>query len=276
MLVGAVADPVDEVDRLLGEAGPEQGRDRVRRIPQPAVAVIPVPSAARILGQGRGGRRGQRSAGRVGQQLDHQRRPADSVLQRAVIAALGDPVGPVLRGSGQQAGGIAAARELAPQGKVALAIAQGEPGPLAGFQPEPKRIAGPAAGLGDGAALGQRGGEDHFLRAARGQHQAVSLDIGASPPRVVGGNVEHAVDLDRPLAGLHASTDPAQRHEAIALQEAGHEVGDHQRPLGPLKGGGQDVGIRQIGLLARRHGIGRSQAERAAPVPVEQRRKDGG
>ena len=53
LLIGAVADPVDEINRFLLEAGAEQRGDPIGGIAQPAVAVIPIPIAPRVFGNRR-------------------------------------------------------------------------------------------------------------------------------------------------------------------------------------------------------------------------------
>ena len=58
-----------------------------RRVPDPCVAVVPVPLAARSLGQRGRERRDGRARGHVGQALDRERR----ALQRVAKAVVRQP-----------------------------------------------------------------------------------------------------------------------------------------------------------------------------------------
>src|SRR5581483_1484831 len=66
MLAQAVAYPVAERLRLLGEAQATQGMDRQRSVPDPGKTVIPVALPADLLGQPSRRRRDQCARGRVG------------------------------------------------------------------------------------------------------------------------------------------------------------------------------------------------------------------
>ena len=78
-------------------AAVEQGHERERRVPQPAVPIVPVPYAADVFGQG-GRRRRHDPAGRLERhRLEGDERPDDGVPPRAVVGAPPGPVGPELR-----------------------------------------------------------------------------------------------------------------------------------------------------------------------------------
>lgn len=67
-------------------------------IPEPAVAVVPVAHPPDRLGQGCGWRGDDRARGRVGQELQGQSTPKDSLLVRAMVGTGVGPVFPELRG----------------------------------------------------------------------------------------------------------------------------------------------------------------------------------
>ena len=274
VVVGAVPNPVDEVGRLLRKPGAEQGGNAIGSIAQPAIAVVPVAIAARVFGDRRCRRRAERAGGSVGEQLDHERGAAHGVLEGPGVETLIQPALPELARAIRQLRGIAAAWKLPPQREVPLAEAEREPFLATRLEREPVDKAWPPIHLLDRALHRHRRRENHLLRSAGGDHDAFPLGE-AGPGAAVGRRrVEDALDLHRTAAGFDASADSLQGHEALALVETRHEVGDHQRPLGPMKGGGQQVGVANVGLLARRHRVQGGDPEAAAALPVEDGGKD--
>ena len=61
-----------------------------------------------------------------------------------------------------------------------------------------------------------------------------------------------------------------EREEALALDEAGHEVGHGQGAFRPVEGRGQQVGVVDVRLLARRVGIDRRDAPASGQLPQQQ------
>src|SRR5207253_8436335 len=205
MVVGTVADPVDEVCRLLRKSGAEEGGDAIRSVAQPAVAVVPVAIAARVFGDRRGGRRAERAGRRIGQQLDHERGAADGVLEWPGVKALVQPPFPELSGARRQLGRITAARKLPAQREVALAKAKGEPFLAVRFQGEPVDEARPPIDLLDRALHRYRRGQNHPLRSAGGDDDALPLGEAGAGTAVGRRRVEHTFDLHRTAAGFDAT-----------------------------------------------------------------------
>ena len=154
VVVGAVANPVDEVDGLLREAGAKERRDPIGRVPEPAVPVIPVAIPARVFRDGGGWRRAQGTGRRVGQQLDHQGGAPDGLLEWSLIEALLQPRGPEGARALGELGGVAAAREFPAEGEVTLAEAQRHPDLRPGLDREAEDVARPAVDFLDHAAQG--------------------------------------------------------------------------------------------------------------------------
>src|SRR6266480_5533289 len=166
VVVGAVADPVDEVDGLLRETRAKEGGDPIRRVAEPAVPVIPIAIPARVFRDG-GGRRGAQGAGRrVGQQFDHQGGAPDGVLEWPLIETLFQPRDPECARACGELGGVAAAWEFSAEGKVALAEAQRHPDLRPRLDRKSEDVARPSVDLLDCAAQGDGRGQDHLLRTA--------------------------------------------------------------------------------------------------------------
>ena len=103
LLGGPVVQPAPEGLGLLGEPQPQQGMDREGAVPDPGEAVVPVALAPDLLGQA-GGRRGHQGAGgRVGQQLQGDRRAVDLLTPAAPVGRAGQPAAPEPRRLGEQA-----------------------------------------------------------------------------------------------------------------------------------------------------------------------------
>ena len=101
LAVGRVAEaplqPLHERAGLLGEPEPEQRVEREGGVAHPRVAVVPVACAAELLRQAGGGGGHDRAGGRVGEQLERERRamhhlaPAPAVARAAQPAAARTP-----------------------------------------------------------------------------------------------------------------------------------------------------------------------------------------
>src|SRR5712692_3615695 len=157
VVVGAVADPVDEVDGFLREARAKEGRDAVGRVTEPAVPVIPVAIAAWIFRDGRGRRGAERTGRRVGEQLDHQGGTPDGVLKWSLIETLIEPPDPEGPRALSQLGRVAAAGELSSEGEVALTEAQRDPDLRPGLDREAEDVAWPAVDFLHGPVKGDGG-----------------------------------------------------------------------------------------------------------------------
>src|SRR5947208_3102163 len=75
---------------------------------------------------------------------------------------------------------------------------------------------------------------------------------------------------------FNAAADPLEGEEALTFVEARHEIGQDQRAFGPVKGGGQQVRVAEVDLLAGRDGVDGGDAKAAAALPVEDGGEDGG
>ena len=86
--------PAEEGHRLRVVAEAEQRPQRERRVPQPAVAIVPVAHATDPLRERRGGRGDDRTGRRVGHQLQYEGAADDGVAIRASVGAASRPVAP--------------------------------------------------------------------------------------------------------------------------------------------------------------------------------------
>ena len=120
LVLDPVGDEVEVVARLPVEAEGRESPQHERRVPQPAVAVVPVALAAGRLGQ-RGRRRGDHRSGRsVGQPLERERGPLQVDLPGMIReATAADPLVPVRSRLGEP--GL---RLLAGRGRRVLAPAE--------------------------------------------------------------------------------------------------------------------------------------------------------
>ena len=99
-----VAHPVEQADGLAERTGAQQHPDRRGGVPQPAVPVVPVPRAGRLLRQ-RGGGRGHDPAGRgVGEGLDRDQGPDHRLAPLALVGQARHPVPPPALGLVDQRG----------------------------------------------------------------------------------------------------------------------------------------------------------------------------
>ena len=83
--------PIEEVHRLPEGAEFDKRRGRHRRIPQPAVAVVPVADAADVFREAGGGRRRDPAGGPVAEPLEHQ---GTATNERRFPPRQHQPVGP--------------------------------------------------------------------------------------------------------------------------------------------------------------------------------------
>ena len=256
--------PFHERRRFLQETQGHQRVDGEGGVPQPAVAVVPVPAAAQFLRQRRGGRGDQRPRRVVDEQLEGQRRPLHGFPPAAAVAGLADPVLPEVRGQREQVGGLTRGQrpDLAAPFQLdvhGLALVQGERGGHAGFLDLERD-------RGAQHAVPSRGPEH---RADAGDH----LDRVRGPAvveRRVTGQLERGPAADRP--GL-AHQQVTRLAGAAGLRD--HEIDDLADRLGAVEPGEQDVGVRQVHLLrVRGHVAG--QREVAALAGVQQRAEQRG
>ena len=103
--------PGEEGVGLVDHAHLEEGVQREGGVAQPGEAVVPVALATDLLGKAGGRRRDDGAGGRVGHQLQRQRRAHHRLLVRALVGAAVDPAPPeLLRGAGEVAGVLDAPR----------------------------------------------------------------------------------------------------------------------------------------------------------------------
>ncbi len=96
VLAEALAQPLPERRGLFGEAQPQERVERERGVADPGVAVVPVATAAELLGEARGGRGHDPARGPEGEQLERERRAVHHLAPAALVAGLGQPLAPVL------------------------------------------------------------------------------------------------------------------------------------------------------------------------------------
>ena len=95
-LAEALAQPLHERRGLVGEAQPQERVEREGGVADPGVAVVPVATAAELLGQARGGRGHDPARGPEGEQLERERRAVHHLAPAPLVAGLGEPLAPVL------------------------------------------------------------------------------------------------------------------------------------------------------------------------------------
>ena len=249
--VAEMRDELHELARLLVEADHVQAPEREARVPDPGVAVVPVPLPARGLGK-RGRQGGDHRPGRlVGEALERERRALQSPAPRVIrkVPAL-QPAPPQVDRSldePDRVGGIGWPAEL-------LAPGQAHEGALAGLER--------AHAAGDPAVQlqGDVPEQSHRLSAAarvRGEpflvHQAPARLLG----RVVKGGLADRLDLDRPMDAL----DRAQEH-VLGVQRT-EPTGAHA--LAVLDRSAEQVRARR-GRPSSRWGSSSSSRARSSPA----------
>ncbi len=246
--------------RLGHVAGAEQRLQRERGVAQPAEAVVPVAGAAELLGQRRGRRRGDASAGCVRQGLERHERASYRVLPASAVARPRYPVGPEALRLALGAVGVLGARA----GPVGRVVREDERDPLARRHLEP----GP-----DGALL-----VHHLDRGVELQR------VGAGDRRDVGA-VDRGPRRDRPVVeprpqlGRHAHAPGHALDDAhdVGYAVAGrHEVDDADPPVGRGPLALQDEGVPAVAPGGARPAARRRQPPEPVLRPAEQRREAGG
>ncbi len=102
---------------FLAVAGDEQRPQRQRRVPQPAVAVVPVAVAAELLGQRGGHGRDDAAGGGVGQRLEGDQRANHRVPVGAFVGAPRCPLLPEPGGALDLPAGVVVVRNLLDRGE---------------------------------------------------------------------------------------------------------------------------------------------------------------
>ena len=273
--------PVPPLAGLGDEPGAGERLQGERGVAQPAVAVVPVAGAADLLRQARR-RRGHDSAGGVvGERLEHDQRAADLALPRAVVVALGHPVGPP--GLGLVQGRVRLER-------LGRALPRAVPG-----QHERHALALRHGELRVGGKVppDQRGrrGQPGRVRPGHGDHLAVDPANPGHHLAVVEPEPEHAVHRHR--AG-DALDDPHDVRRLVTWRHAvDHPDGavrglperlQHERvaPVLPVRagaaGGRREQPVPVLVVAEQRGEAGRRVEVRQAqpvdrPVPADQRRR---
>src|SRR3981189_2132461 len=85
---------VHECSRFVLESEPEERVDAERSVPDPYVAIVPVPFPSDLFRKARGGRGNDRPGRGVCQELERQRGPLNDCTQTAPKARGGEPVPP--------------------------------------------------------------------------------------------------------------------------------------------------------------------------------------
>ena len=263
LLGGTIVQPAPEGLGLLGEPEPEQGVNREGAVPDPGEAVVPVALAPDLLGQpsGRGGHQG--AGGRVGQQLQGDRRAVDLLTPAAPVGRAGQPATPEPRRVGEQAEQLLGGH--GPRWAVGGRLQHHPPG-LAGAH-------GQGAGHVVAVALhrplpravqGQLQGRGAEHRPVVGELQLMRLPAVVEPGRAL----EH-----KPHLAAHAPHHPDQ-----PVPVAGplgvvdrHEVGHLADPVGGHEPGDQDGGVGKVQLPGDVVVALGADAETPAVVVVEQR-----
>jgi hypothetical protein len=203
--LGDVGQEPEEVVGLPVEAERVQAPQRERGITQPAEPVVPVPLAARHLGQRGGGRGDHGPAGRERQPLEGQRAALQVPAPRMVREpAPGQPVLPVVRGPDQPAAGVGVAERR-------LVAGPGQRHEVMLTLPHPGSGHGPAA-LEAKPHVGGQGQPGVGVGGGRPADALRVVPVGVLPAPRVCAVAEHrlAVEGDLDLAGDAA--DRAQQH----------------------------------------------------------------
>ncbi len=263
-----------ELGRLLEVAESRQRMDGQRTVPDPGVAVVPVPLTACVLWQAERGRRYRRAGGLVGQQFEGHRRARNHLAPPACVGRAAQPVAP------ERACVIGQTIKLGWRKRPRLAAhgLQHDPATWLGFPQGERGLQPFATALYDRSALAG-------ISLACGMHGQLHA-VGPEPCSGVG-------DLHRVLGAaivecrlqsqleLHGAARDSQlpdypmpvsrrarddRHEVEHLTDAigRHEPGDQHRRLGEVQ-------------LPRHIVAGRGlEAEAPAPVRIEQRGEHAG
>ena len=265
-----IAQPGPEGRGLLGVAEAEQRVDGERPVPDPGIAVVPVALAALLLGQPGGGRGDQGAGGRVGHQLERDRRAGDHLPPPSGVGGPVQPVAPEERGLVGQPLGLLGWHQpgRAPHGlqhhAADLACPQRPrpPHPVASALQRDVRVL-------DAGSL--------WCDAMHGQLQPVGLEHPAAVGelQLVCGTpvVEARLDLHREPHGAAYHPDVAHQPVPVGCPALGdgHEVVYLADPVGGHEPGDQDRGVGQVQLLGHVVVPVRPDLEEAAAVGIEQR-----
>ena len=275
-----VAHEREIVTGLPFEAERVQPPQREGRVAYPAEAVVPVPFAARCLGQ-RGGRRGgDGPGGREGQALKGQG-AARQVAAPAVIgeAAVGQPVLPVVRGPHQPLVGVfVAVRYAAAPGQRAetgVACLQQRPGPGARSLQAEAHV---------------RGQLERQVKAGRLDDRLGVAAVGMLPSCLLAPVVKHRHTVHRELhVAVHAAHHAQQHVLSVVVggrpdvraalgmlmpPRAHDQTVPHDDPaLAAIPAGFQHHGPRQVAPVGRHVNIVGTEPEPSG-VPVQHRAED--
>ncbi len=258
VLLGDVAEVLEEPLHLLRVPEPLERVQREVRVAEPAEAVVPRAPRAGVLREARrrGGEEGARVLVLV--ELERECRADDLALVVAGHARALHPPSPVVERPLEEAlGGLLEPRleRLAPrEDEVAVALEQERPLVL---------------------DVGER---DVGRQPDRGRKARV-LDVVRSPPGahvlqsvVVRGAAAHACAR---LARERAQDPHEHRRleEAVVQVEAGGEVEELELPAGPAEDGAENVRVLEV-LLPHDLGVHALHGEDAAPLAVEERPDD--
>ena len=236
---------------------------RERRVPDPGVAVVPVPLAADLLRQGRGRGRDQRAGRGVGHQLQRDRRALHHLPPPARVRGAGQPGPPELDG-----GRVLALDLLRPDlPRPAGRPLQDDPAGLPGRQRQPQQqVLARRAHLGEPVVVRRPDRVQRQPGVPGAEHGAGGGQLrGVLAPAVV--EPGRDLDLERQLAA-----DAAHHPDQPVLggrQRTGrrHEVDDLADPVLGQEPGDQHRGVGQVELLGHVLGADRADPAVAAPSP---------
>ena len=247
---------------LVGKANPQQRVQSKGRIPNPGIAVIPVPFPAQLLRQATGGRRHNRPGRFVGQQLQHQRRALHHLPPAPLVGTLLQPPPPV---------GHRLLKQRVPLRLRARMIIR----PVVPQYPDGHR---------DRLPLGQRKRAHHAVIMLLQQHAGGKLQPQAFGdkrrpvvvnfcavriPRVIKRRVTFQDKRHYPPHAVH----PADQLRMVMRMPVGgnrHKVNDLRHPAGRQKAGHQHIRRRPIHLPMHRRVIQQRRNLEKTALPVVQ------
>jgi hypothetical protein len=266
-LAEPVREPIHERARLLREAEAHEGVDRERGVPDPRVAVVPVPRAADLLGKAGGGRRDDCPGRLIGEELEDERRAVDHLAPAAAVIRLREPTAPVLDRRlvrlarlvlGVRARDVVLLDRLENEGD-ALARPQGE---LAVHVPS---VAGERCRGLQSETQVRRAEEDPVLVLLRLVVDAAIVEarLELEAKAHLSPDAENAANE---AMAVHLLPTPRDRHESLELAD----------PFRREEAGDEDVRVREVELLGGPSLARRRDAVVTALFAVEDRCKDAG